>query len=252
MAGLAAGGVVLGRGFADVGGLAVGDTLALRGAGGVIRAPVVATTDTFEASGNIVLMSLATMKHVYGITSDSTLAVTASSADDRAALGRQVNALLDRRYPGDEAVSNAEVKQQYEDAVNQQFSFFNAIVGIAVIVGLLGIINTLSMAVIERTREIGVLRALGGSRWRIRRTMLMESLLISIAGSLVGIVLGLLVGIVWIVSVRESTLVGLNLEIPTTMLIAIAALGILIGALAAIIPARRAAHLDPLKALTYE
>jgi putative ABC transport system permease protein len=252
MAGLAAGGVVLGRGFADVGGLAVGDTLTLRGAGGVIRAPVVATTDTFEASGNIVLMSLATMKHVYGITSDSTLAVTASSADQRAALDQQVNALLDRRYPGDEAVSNAEVKQQYEDAVNQQFSFFNAIVGIAVIVGLLGIINTLSMAVIERTREIGVLRALGGSRWRIRRTMLMESLLISIAGSLVGIVLGLLVGIVWIISVRESTLVGLNLEVPTTMLIAIAALGILIGALAAIIPARRAAHLDPLKALTYE
>jgi putative ABC transport system permease protein len=252
MAGLSAGGVVVGRGFADAEGLKVGDTLVLRGAGGVIRAPVVATTDTFEASGNIVLMSLATLKDAYGITSDSTLAVTASSADSRAALDRQVNALLDRRYPGDEAVSNAEVKQQYEDAVNQQFSFFNAIVGIAVIVGLLGIINTLSMAVIERTREIGVLRALGGSRWRIRRTMLMESLLISVAGSLVGLALGLLVGIVWIVSVRESTLVGLNLEIPTTMLIAIAALGILIGALAAIIPARRAAHLDPLKALTYE
>jgi putative ABC transport system permease protein len=252
MADIESGGVVLGRGFADAEGLAVGDTLVLRGAGGVIRAPVVATTDTFEASGNVVLMSLATMKRAYGITSDSVLAVTASSADTRAALDRQVNALLDRRYPGDEAVSNAEVKQQYEDAVNQQFSFFNAIVGIAVIVGLLGIINTLSMAVIERTREIGVLRALGGSRWRIRRTMLMESLLISVAGSLVGLALGLLVGVVWIISVRESTLVGLNLEVPTTMLIAIAALGILIGALAAIIPARRAAHLDPLKALTYE
>ncbi len=72
------------------------------------------------------------------------------------------------------------------------------------------------------------------------------------AGSLVGIGLGLLVGVIWIISVRESTLVGLNLEIPSTMLIAIAVLGIVIGALAAIIPARRAAHLDPLKALTYE
>lgn len=252
MAGLAAGGVVVGRGFADAEGLSVGDRLALRGAGGVLHPRVVATTDTFEASGNIVLMSLATMKHAYGIGSDSTLAVTASSPDRRAALDRQVNALLERRYPGDEAVSNAEVKKQYEDAVNQQFSFFDAIVGIAVIVGLLGIINTLSMAVIERTREIGVLRALGGSRWRIRRTMLLESLLISVAGSLVGLALGLLVGIVWIVSVRESTLVGLGLEIPTGMLVAIAALGILIGALAAIVPARRAAHLDPLKALTYE
>jgi putative ABC transport system permease protein len=252
MAGLAAGGVVIGRAFADAEGLQVGDTLVLRGGGGVVRAPVVATTDTFEASGNLVLMSLATLKDAYGITSDSVLAVTAASPERRAALDRQVNALLDRRYPGDEAVSNAEVKQQYEDAVNQQFSFFDAIVGIAVIVGLLGIINTLSMAVIERTREIGVLRALGGSRWRIRRTMLMESLLISIAGSLVGIGLGLLVGIVWILSVRESTLVGLSLEIPTGMLIVIAVLGVLIGAVAAIVPARRAAHLDPLKALTYE
>jgi putative ABC transport system permease protein len=252
MAGLASGGAVLGKGFAERADLAVGDNLTLRGAAGVLQAPVVATVDTLEGSGNIVTVSLATMRRAYGIGSDSILAVTAASPSLRPALDRQVEGLLDRRYPGFEAVSNAQVKSQYEDAVNQQFSFFNAIVGIAVIVGLLGIINTLSMAVLERTREIGVLRALGGSRWRIRRTMLTESLLISIAGSLVGIGLGLLVGIVWIISVRESTLVGLNLEIPTGILVAIAALGILIGVLAAILPARRAARLDPLKALTYE
>jgi putative ABC transport system permease protein len=252
MAGLAAGGVVIGKGLADDAGLEVGDKLTLRGAAGTVRAPVVATVDTLEGSGNTMTVSLATLERTYGIDSDSILAVTAASPDRRAALDREVNALLDRRYPGFEAVSNAEVKSQYEAAVNQQFSFFNAIVGIAVIVGLLGIINTLSMAVLERTREIGVLRALGGSRWRIRRTMLAESLLISVAGSLVGIGMGLLVGVVWIISVRESTLVGLNLEIPTGILIVIALLGVLIGVLAAILPARRAAHLDPLKALTYE
>ncbi|MBS1886411.1 MAG: ABC transporter permease [Actinobacteria bacterium] len=252
MAGLGAGGAVVGRRFAEATGLGVGDTVALRGAGGVVRAPIVATTDTFEANGNVVMVSLATLRRAYGITSDSTLALTAVSPDRRAALARQVGALLERRYPGFEAVSDAEVKKQYESAINQQFSFFDAIVGIAVIVGLLGIINTLSMAVIERTREIGVLRALGGSRWRIRRTMLTESVLISVAGSLVGIGLGLLVGIVWIISIRESTLVGLKLGIPTSMLIAIAVLGVLIGVLAAIVPARRAARLDPLKALTYE
>jgi putative ABC transport system permease protein len=252
MAGLARGGAVVGNGFAEDSGLGVGDTLALRGPGGIVRAPIVATRQTFEASGNAVTVSLATMKRAYGIQSDSTLAVTAASPGLRPTLDRQVNALLERRYPGFEAVSNAEVKSQYEDAINQQFSFFNAIVGIAVIVGLLGIINTLSMAVLERTREIGVLRALGGSRWRIRRTMLTESLLISVAGCVVGIALGLLVGIVWLLSLRESTLTGLNLQIPVGILLLIAALGIVIGALAAIIPARRAARLDPLKALTYE
>jgi putative ABC transport system permease protein len=252
MAGLAAGGAIVGRGLAEDAGLAVGDRIALRGAGGVVRAPIVATVDTLEGSGNLVTVSLATMKRAYGIDSDSILAITAASPGARGALDRQVNALLERRYPGFEAVSNEQVKQQYEDAVNQQFSFFDAIVGIAVIVGLLGIINTLSMAVLERTREIGVLRALGGSRWRIRRTMLTESLLISVAGSLVGIALGLLVGIVWIISVGQSTMAGLKLQVPTGILFVIAVLGIVIGVLAAILPARRAAHLDPLKALTYE
>jgi putative ABC transport system permease protein len=252
MAGLAAGGVVIGKGYADATGLEVGDTTTLRGASGVRRAPVVATLDTLEANGNEVMVSLGTMKRVFGIATDSTLAVTARSAADRDLLETAVERLLTDGYPGFEAVSNAEFKQQYEDAVNQQFSFFNAIIGIAVIVGLLGIVNTLSMSVLERTREIGVLRALGGSRWRIRRTMLDESLMISLAGSFAGIAAGLLVGAVWVLSIRESTVVGIELAIPVGILVLIAVLGVVMGTLAAILPARRAAHLDPLQALTYE
>jgi len=252
MAGLAAGGAVVGKGFADDTGVRVGDTIPLKGASGARRVPVVATVDTFEMNGNTAMVSLATMKRVYGITTDSVLAITAASPAQRRLLGTRIHRLLASDYPGYEAVSNAKFKQHYEDAINQQFAFFNAIIGIAVIVGLLGIVNTLSMSVIERTREIGVLRALGGSRWRVRRTMLDESLLISLGGCLAGILAGLVVGIVWIYSVRASTLVGLNLHIPTTMLIMTAVLGVVIGTLAAILPARRAAHLDPLRALTYE
>ncbi|MFN8163100.1 MAG: hypothetical protein U0R26_04575 [Solirubrobacterales bacterium] len=62
----------------------------------------------------------------------------------------------------------------------------------------------------------------------------------------------MLVAVVWIVSVRESTLAGLDLHFPVTTLIVIAILGVVLGALAAILPARRAAALDPLQALTYE
>ena len=252
MAGLAAGGAILGKGFADDTGLEVGDKIALKGASGARTVPIVATIDTFEASGNEVMVSLRTMKQVYGITSDSVLAVTAASPQVRRLLGTKIHRLLASGYPGYEAVSNTKFKQHYEDQINQQFAFFNAIIGIAIVVGLLGIINTLSMSVIERTREIGVLRALGGSRWRVRRTMLDESLLISLGGCLAGILAGLIVGVVWIYAVRESTLVGLNLHIPTGMLVLTAVLGVVIGTLAAILPARRAAHLDPLQALTYE
>jgi putative ABC transport system permease protein len=252
MAGLSAGGVVLGKAYAESLHLEVGDELPLSGASGAVRAPVVATIDTFEATGNQVMVSLRTMKRVFGIETNSVLAATARSPEDREAFETAVNRLLGDDYPGYEAVSNEEFKQQYEDEINQQFAFFNAIIAIAVIVGLLGIVNTLSMSVIERTREIGVLRALGGSRWRIRRTMLDEGLLISLGGSIAGIATGLLVGAVWILSVRESMDIDLALRVPTAMLIAIALLGVAIGTLAAILPARRAARLDPLQALTYE
>ncbi|MGD9736053.1 MAG: FtsX-like permease family protein [Solirubrobacterales bacterium] len=252
MAGLQRGGAVLGMGFAEAAGLAVGDTVKLEGASGSRRAPVVGLLETFEANGNEVLVSLATMARVYGIQANSQLAVNARSPDDAKALESAVDRLLAASYPGFEAVSNAEVKQDYEQQINQQFAFFNAIIGIAVIVGLLGIVNTLSMSVIERTREIGVLRALGGSRWRIRRALLDESLLVSLAGCIAGCLAGLLVGFVWIFSVRESTLGALRIEVPSGTLLAIALIGIAIGTLAAVVPARRAARLDPLQALTYE
>jgi putative ABC transport system permease protein len=192
------------------------------------------------------------MQAVYGVTVDSQLVVKAASPGARRALARRVDALLARDYPGMEALSNAQLKKSVTDAINQQFGFFNAIVGIAVLVGVLGIVNTLSMSVIERTREIGVLRALGASRWRVRRTMADESLLISLAGTLAGIVAGLLIGAFWVYGMSTSTFPGITLHLPLPTLLAMTVLGVVIGVLAAILPARRAARLDPLAALRYE
>jgi putative ABC transport system permease protein len=250
--GLAAGGVVPSKAYAKAQGIEVGDRLALDGASGTRTARVVGIADTLDGGGQTLQMSLDTMAGVYGAGTDSQLAVKATSPQARDVLAERVNALLERDYPGMEALSNAEIKQQTEDAVNQQFGFFNAIVAMAVLVGMLGIVNTLSMSVLERTREIGVLRALGASRWRVRRTMANESLLISVAGTLSGIAAGLLVAMVWIVAMRESTFPGLALKLPVGMLLAIAVIGVVIGVAAAVLPARRAAKLDPLGALRYE
>ena len=108
------------------------------------------------------------------------------------------------------------------------------------------------MSVLERTREIGVLRALGASRWRVRRTMADESLLISLAGTLAGIGAGLVVAVIWVVGMRETRYPGMSMHLPFGLLVTIAVLGVLMGVLAAIVPARRAARLDPLAALRYE
>jgi putative ABC transport system permease protein len=250
--GLAAGGVVPSKPYAKAQEIEVGDRIALDGASGTRTVRVVGIADTLEGGGYTLQMSLDTMAGVYGVQTDSQLAVKASSPNARDVLAERVDALLASDYPGVEALSNAEIKQQTEDAVNQQFGFFNAIVAMAVLVGMLGIVNTLSMSVLERTREIGVLRALGASRWRVRRAMANESLLISVAGTFAGIVAGLLVAAVWILAMRESTFPGLTFQLPIGMLAGISVLGVVIGVLAAILPARRAAKLDPLGALRYE
>jgi len=252
LSGLARGGIVPAKSYADARGLHVGDRMRLEGPSGVRVTLVVGIADTLDAGGQSVQMSLGTLTAVYGIRTDSQLLVKATSADRRAALARRVQSLLGRDYPGLEALSNAEIKKNTTDAINQQFGFFNAIVGIAVLVGILGVVNTLTMSVMERTREIGVLRALGASRWRVRRTMAGESLLVALAGTLSGILAGLAIAVVWVQGMRASTFPGISMHLPVAMLVSLAVLGVVIGILAAILPARRAARLDPLTALRYE
>ena len=212
--GLAAGGVVPSKAYAKDHGLHVGDRVRVEGPGGIRYAPVVGLAETLEVGGQTVQVSLATLASLYGITTDSQLVVKASSPQAREALTRNVQQLLERDYPGLEALSSAEFKKHTSEAISKQFSFFNAIVAIAVIVGVLGIINTLSMSVLERTREIGVLRALGASRWRVRRTMGDESLLISLAGTIAGILVGLGVAVVWVLGMRATTFPGMSIQLP--------------------------------------
>ena len=240
------------KSYAEAQGLKVGDRVLLEGPSGSRSVPVVGIANTFDSGGQTVQMSLGTLAAIYGVRTDSQLLVKASTPAQRAALTRGVQTLIAREYPGLEALSNEEMKKSATDAIDQQFGFFNAIVGIAVLVGVLGIINTLTMSVLERTREIGVLRALGASRWRVRRTMAHESLLVSLAGTLSGIAAGLVIGIVWVLGMRSSTFPGMTMHLPVGMLVSLAVLGVVIGVVAAILPARRAARLDPLAALRYE
>jgi putative ABC transport system permease protein len=246
------GGAIVGRLYARKAALAVGDRITLRGPDGSREVPVAGVLNGIDQSGGMTMqISLSTMRAVYGVTTDAQLAVAAASAPARTALERDLGRLIRRDYPNLELLSSAEVKQNIEDDVNQQFAMFNAILVIAVVVSLLGVVNTLAMSVMERTREIGVLRALGSSRWQVRRTMLDESLLITIAGGLVGIAFGTVIAWTWVKSL-EATLPGIGFSFPVNTSVAVAVAAVLLGVLAAILPARRAARLKVIDALNYE
>jgi putative ABC transport system permease protein len=246
---LGIGGVILGANYAYKTHLKVGDTIVLRGPRSSRQAPIVGITQTLEPRD--LQMSLATMRDVYGVTANSQLAVKAWNASQAPPLERRVQKLVTDRYSNLELVSLAGRKAEIEREVNQQFNFFNAIVAIAVIVSLLGVVNTLAMSVIERTREIGVLRALGSSRWLVRQTMLDESLMITLAGAIAGILVGLLIGFVWVGTIG-GVMPGITFHVPLGTIIGVAIASIIAGVVAAALPARRAARLQVIRALTYE
>jgi putative ABC transport system permease protein len=204
-----------------------------------------------EFAGYQLQMSAQTMKAVYGQTTTAQVAVVARSHAQIPALERRMQRLIRRDYPNLELQSAAGKKREVNDEISTQFNMFNAIVAIAVIVSLLGVVNTLAMSVLERTREIGVMRALGSSRWQVRQTMLDESLLITSGGAAAGLAAGLLIGWLWVLGLG-SLLPGIAFHLPIGSIIGVAVAAIAGGVLASLLPARRAARLKVIEALTYE
>jgi len=117
----------------------------------------------------------------------------------------------------------------------------------AVVIAILGIVNTLALSVIERTREIGLLRAIGVSRRQLRLMIRLESVVIAVLGAVLGVGLGIAFGVTLMYALRDQGLE--RISIPFTQLVVFLVLSLVIGVLAAVFPARRAARLDVLRAI---
>ena len=133
--------------------------------------------------------------------------------------------------------------------VNQLLNLLYGLLAMSVIISLFGIVNTLVLAVFERTREIGLTRAIGMSRGQVRATVRYESVITSIIGAIMGIVVGVVFA--WVVTTRFAGQ-GITFSVPGVQLVAFLIVGAIVGVIAAILPARRAARIDILEAIHYE
>jgi putative ABC transport system permease protein len=160
---------------------------------------------------------------------------------------RATAALTD--FPVAKTQTLAQFKDETADQVNQLLGLVFGLLGLSVIVALLGIVNTLALAVHERTRELGLLRAVGMSKRQVRRMVRAESVITALIGAVLGLVLGIVFAV--IVS-RPLEADGFVLTFPIVTLIAVTILAAIAGVLAAIPPARRASRVDVLRAVTTE
>jgi putative ABC transport system permease protein len=125
-----------------------------------------------------------------------------------------------------------------------------ALLGLALVIAVLGIVNTLALSIIERTREVGLLRAIGLSRRQLRQMIRLESVVIALLGAVLGVAMGIFFGVVLMRALRDE---GLEvISVPWVQMVVFLVLSLVIGVLAAVLPARRAARLDVLKAIATE
>ncbi len=140
-----------------------------------------------------------------------------------------------------------EFKGTQASQINALLAVLYGLLALAIVIAVLGIINTLALSVVERRREIGMLRAVGVLRPQLRRTIYLESMLIAVFGALVGLAMGLVFGSLFVRTLRDQ---GLDqLSVPVSQAVLMLVLAGLVGVLAALWPAVRAARTPPLAAI---
>jgi putative ABC transport system permease protein len=168
---------------------------------------------------------------------------------DAAKVRKELDSSL-KEYPNVEVLDQSEFVGQAQDQVNQIVTIINILLGLSVLIALLGVINTLALSVIERTRELGLLRAVGMARKQVKRMIRTESVLICTFGGLLGLVIGSIFGVALQRALADEGVSELGFPVVTLLVYLVCSA--LAGVIAAALPARRAARLNVLQAIATE
>jgi len=150
-------------------------------------------------------------------------------------------------YANAEVQDLSEYKQGQADQINQLLSLVYALLFLAIIIALIGIANTLALSILERTHELGLLRAIGMTRGQLRSSIRWESVLIALLGTALGAVIGVFFGWAIVEALRDEGFT--ELRFPFDQLLIVVVLAVVAGVIAATQPARRAAKMDVLEAV---
>lgn len=236
--------------FADSHGLELGDRFALlTQTGARPRFRVVGQFDSKLGVLGSVLVTQRVMARDFRQTQDLNDFVELEEGAD----ADRVQALLTKgvevAFPVAEVLNQQELKESREEQINQLVMLVIALLVFAIVISLFGIANTLALSIHERTRELGMLRAIGMSRRQVRTMIRYEAVITALIGAILGMVLGLVFAALIAQPLKDE---GFTLSYPVGTLILLLILAAVAGVLAAILPARRASRLDVLQSLQYE
>ena len=194
------------------------------------------------------LVDQATLQRVSAARDPYLILVTTEPGADTDEVRAAIEAGL-QRFPVAEVEDQAGLREQISSQTDQIVYLLYALLAMSVVISLFGIANSLFLSIHERTREFGLLRAVGATRRQVRRMVRYESAITAAIGGL----LGTAVGILFAVLITESLdNLGLKLEIPVEQLVVFMLLAVLVGIVGAVLPARRGARINVLEAVHYE
>jgi putative ABC transport system permease protein len=242
--------MIVNSSFLTASGAKLGDTLELVAPGGPVAYRIVAVaTDLLNVKVNTAFISQANLTADFGKSEDVFLQMNLASGADREAADAQIKAIA-ADYPQFQLISGRAYYESMKTQFEAAFSAMYALFALLAFPSFIAMLNTLAIGVIERTREIGMIRAVGATRGQIGSMVTIEALLLAAIGTLFGVVAGWYLGFTFISALKS--LFPLGYAFPAMGIAVAVVFGLLFGVLAAILPARQAARLDIIRALRYE
>ena len=227
--------------------LRLGSTVKMKFQGGTVPLKVVALYAGGNALGLPYLVTDDTLLKGGLAPLDSMLFVTKDPSANTSTVRHEINTVL-KDLPTVTVKDPEGFAAEQRSQINQFLSFIYGLLALSVVIAALGVVNTLSLSVIERTREVGLLRAVGVSRRQLRTMIRLESLAVAVFGAVLGLLMGTAFGLAVVRALKDDGLT--TVSIPWVSLVLFVLVAALIGVLAAVFPARRAARLDVLRAIT--